>query len=265
MTHLTANGIRMRYRLEGESGPWLVFSNSLGCSLEMWDAQAEVLKGRYRLLRYDTRGHGGTQATRGAYDFDLLADDLLALMNEIGVEKAVLVGLSMGGMLAQVAALKAPERFAGLVLCDTTSRYGPEVADFWANRVRLALTEGLAGIAETTPSRWFTPGYGERHPEIVAHYQAMLRATDPLGYAGCCGAIPRIDVTDRLDELPMPARVIVGAQDPSTTPDHARRIVAAYTGADLVVLEDAAHLSNVEQPEAFTAAVEEFLERVGNW
>ncbi len=261
MTEFHANGIRLHARIDGESGPWVVMSNSLGCTLEMWDPQMPALAGRFRVLRYDTRGHGRSEATPGAYSMELLADDLLALMDAAGVEKAWLVGLSMGGMLAQVAALKAQHRFHGLVLADTTSRYGPEVADFWANRARMALSEGLEPISRTTPARWFTPGFGERHPEVVGHYQAMLRGNDPVGYAGCCGAIPRIDVTDRLHELALPARVIVGEQDPSTTPEHARRIVAALPGADLVVLKDAAHLSNVEQPEAFSAAMLGLLDR----
>jgi len=257
-----ANGLHVRCVVEGDTGPWIVFSNSLGTTLEMWDGQMEALRGRYRVLRYDTRGHGGTDAPPGPYGFDDLAEDLLALMDAHGIDRAVLVGLSMGGMLAQVAALKAPHRFEGLVLCDTTSRYGPEVAGFWAGRVRTALTEGLASIAETTPARWFTPGYQERHPEVVAHYQAMLRANPPQGYAGCCAAIPTIDVTERLHGLSIPARVIVGEQDPSTTPEHARRIAEALPNADLVVLPDAAHLSNVEQPAAFNAALLEFLGRL---
>lgn len=259
---IKANGLRVRCEVEGETGPWIVFSNSLGTTLEMWDAQVEALPGRFRILRYDTRGHGGTDAPPGPYSFDELADDLLALMDVHGISSAVLVGLSMGGMLAQVAALKAPHRFNGLVLCDTTSRYGPEVAEFWAARVRTALTEGLASIAETTPARWFTAGFKERHPEVVAQYQATLRATPPQGYAGCCAAIPTIDVTDRLPSLSIPARVIVGEQDPSTTPAHAGRIAAALPGADLIVLPDAAHLSNVEQPAAFNAALLEFLDRL---
>ena len=257
-----AGGLRVRCEVEGESGPWVVFSNSLGTTLEMWDAQAAALRGRFRTLRYDTRGHGGTDAPAGPYFFDALADDLLALMDAQGIERAVLVGLSMGGMLAQVAALKAPHRFDGLVLCDTTSRYGPEVAAFWAGRVHTALTQGLASIAETTPARWFTTAFVDQHPDVVAHYQAMLRSTPPQGYAGCCAAIPAIDVTERLSTLRIPARVIVGEQDGSTTPEHARRIVAALPGADLIVLPDAAHLSNVEQPEAFNAALLEFLNRL---
>jgi len=257
-----ANGLRIRCEEESGDGPWIVLSNSLGTTLEMWDGQVEALRGRYRILRYDTRGHGGTEAPPGPYSLDDLADDLLALMDARGIGRAVLVGLSLGGMIAQVAALRAPHRFAGLVLCDTTSRYGPEVAGFWAARIRTALDEGLASIAETTPARWFTAGFVGRRPEVVAACQATLRATAPQGYAGCCAAIPTIDVTERLRGLRIPALVIVGEQDPSTTPEHARRIAEALPGADLAVLPDAAHLSNVEQPEAFNAALLGFLGRL---
>ena len=206
-----------------------------------------------------TRGHGGTASTPGPYDFDLLADDLLALLVAVGVDRCTLVGLSMGGMLAQVAALKQPEAFTGLVLADTTSRYGPEVSAFWANRVAVALTSGLSSIAETTPSRWFTAGFADRNPELVARYQAMVRSTDPEGYAGCCAAIPEIDVTDRLSAITIPTAVIVGADDPSTTVDHADRIHRAIWRSSLHVIPDAARLFNVEQPEAFTAVLLDFL------
>ncbi|PZP40544.1 MAG: 3-oxoadipate enol-lactonase [Azospirillum brasilense] len=259
MTDLIANGIRLHARIDGSAGPWIVLSNSLGCTLEMWDAQVEALRGRYRILRYDTRGHGRSETVPGPYSMEMLADDLLGLMDAAGVERTFLAGLSMGGMLAQVAALKAPERFLGLVLADTTSRYGPEVAEFWAGRARTALTEGLEPISRGTPARWFTPGFVERHPQIVERYREMLLSNNPVGYAGCCAAIPRIDVTDRLGQLSLPACVIVGEQDPSTTPAHARRIAEALPGAELVILPDAAHLSNVEQPEAFGDVLTRFL------
>jgi 3-oxoadipate enol-lactonase len=256
---VAAGGIEHRVRVDGGSGPWVVFSNSLGCALEMWDPQASALSEHYRVLRYDTRGHGGTESTPGPYDLDLLAGDLIALLDALEVTECALVGLSLGGMIAQVAALAEPERFTGLVLADTTSRYGPEVAEFWANRVTTALTSGLDSIAETTPSRWFTPGFAERSPDVVTRYQEMLRSTDAQGYAGCCAAIPRVDVTDRLTSVTIPTAVIVGAEDPSTTVDHARRIHEAISHSSLHVIPDAAHLSNVEQPDRFTAILLDFL------
>jgi 3-oxoadipate enol-lactonase len=257
---LTAGGVPHRVRIDGDHGHWVVFSNSLGCSLEMWDAQVEELRGSHRILRYDTRGHGGTPATPGPYSLDMLAADLLAIMDAAGIRECALVGLSMGGMIAQHAALARPHAFTQLALADTTSHYGDDSHDFWRTRAHTARTQGLAPIAETTPRRWFTFGFGERHPDIVARYQEMLRSADPEGYAGCCEAIPHIDTTSRLPRLRMPVTVIVGEHDPSTTVDHARRIHAAIPQATLQLIDDAAHLSNVEQPQQFTQALRTLLE-----
>lgn len=260
-THtITAGGVPHRVRIDGDAGPWLVFSNSLGCSHEMWDAQVEALRNDHRILRYDTRGHGGTPATPGPYSLGVLADDLLAIIEGVGIRQCALIGLSMGGMIAQHAALTRPELFTHLALADTTSHYGPASHDFWRGRAHTARTEGLAPIADTTPSRWFTPGFGERHPDTVTRYQEMLRSADPEGYAGCCEAIPHIDTTSRLGELRMPVTVIVGEHDPSTTVEHARRIHEAIPHSALHVIPDAAHLSNVEQSQRFTDALRTLLE-----
>jgi len=254
-----AGGILHRVRIDGASGPWVVFSNSLGCTLEMWDGQVAALAAGNRVLRYDTRGHGRSGSTPGPYDLELLAGDLLGILDVLGVERCTLVGLSLGGMIAQHAALARPSRFTGLALADTTSHYGRGVADFWAARAATALSQGLDSIAHSTPSRWFTPTLVARDPGLVARYQDMLRSTDPEGYAGCCAAIPRIDTTGCLPSLEMPVSVIVGEQDPSTTVDHARRIHEAIARSGLHVIPEAAHLSNVEQPQRFTRILLDLL------
>jgi 3-oxoadipate enol-lactonase len=258
-SRVTANGVAHHVRIDGDSGPWVAFSNSLGCTLEMWDQQAAALSEHHRVFRYDTRGHGRSESSPGPYTLDLLARDLLALLDANGIDTCTMVGLSMGGMLGQTAALLEPGRFTGLVLADTTSRYGPEVAEFWVNRVNTALTIGLGGIAQTTPTRWFTPGFTKQHPELVERYRKMVLNTDPHGYAGCCAAIPAIDVTDQLANITVPTAVIVGADDPSTTVAHARRIHAAIPQSTLHIIPDAAHLSNVEQPARFTEILVGFL------
>lgn len=246
-----AGGITHRVRIDGDAGPWIVFSNSLGCTLEMWDQQVVPLLGRHRILRYDTRGHGGTEGTPAPYDFDTLSDDLFDIMDAERISSATFVGLSMGGMLGQVAAIRSPERFNAHLFADTTSHYGPEKEAFWAERARLALSGQMKKIAASTPSRWFTPAFQRDHPRTVDAYQAMLLDTSPQGYAGCCAAIAGIDVTRDLRTLRAPTAVVVGANDPSTTVEHARRIHEAIPDASLHVIPRAAHLSNVEQPEAF--------------
>jgi 3-oxoadipate enol-lactonase len=259
-TTIVANGISHRVRIDGDSGPWVVFSNSLGTTLEMWDAQVLALPG-HRVLRYDTRGHGGTAAPPGPYTLEELADDLIGILDGVGVDECAFVGLSLGGMIGQVAMLKAPHRFRCAVLADTTSRYGPEAAERFNTRIETALHSGLGPIADTIPASWFTADFPSRKPDTVARFQAMLAGNDPEGYAGCCAAIPAIDVTDRLAELSFPVRVIVGQQDHSTTVEHARRIVEHLPDADLVIIPHAAHLSNVEQPDVFNDALVSFVEK----
>lgn len=260
--HLTlaaAKVIKHRVRIDGDTGPWVVFSNSLGCTLEMWDAQTAALSTQYRVLRYDTRGHGGSEVTPGPYTLDMLARDLLDVLNAAEISSCTVVGLSLGGMIAQTAVLLAPHRFDRVVLADTTSHYGAASAKFWADRIDQALTVGLGSIAQTTPARWFTPAFAAGHPEVVERYQEMLLSANPAGYAGCCAAIAAIDATKRLAAVTVPVCVIVGEQDPSTTIAHAERIHKATAHSTLHVIPDAAHLSNVEQPERFSSILSDFL------
>src|SRR5437870_1806066 len=166
--NVTANGIRMHYALEGPAGaPVVTLSHSLAARLEMWEPQVKALAGRWRVLRYDTRGHGGSDAPAGPYTLDELAEDARALLGALGISTTHWVGLSMGGMIGQTLALKAPELFASLVLCDTTSRVPPEAKPQWEERIRTADTEGMESLVEPTLGRWFTPPFRERQPEVV--------------------------------------------------------------------------------------------------
>lgn len=257
---IRAGGINHRVRVDGDSGPWVVFSNSLGCTLEMWDEQVAALTGQCRTMRYDTRGHGDTASTPPPYDFELLSGDLLELMDALRIASATFVGLSMGGMLGQVAAIRAPERFDALLFADTTSFYGPEKVAFWSERARMAVSGQLDEIAESTPQRWFTPSFVAQRHATVQQFQQMLLLTSPRGYAGCCAAISRINVTDQLRDITAPTSVVVGEHDPSTTVDHAQRLHAAIPHSTLRVIPNAAHMSNVEQPEAFNRALLDLLE-----
>jgi 3-oxoadipate enol-lactonase len=257
----TANGIQISYEIEGE-GPWVVMSHSLACSLEMWDPQVDALKGGYKVLRFDTRGHGRSDAPSGAYTLEMLADDLQGLLQSRGVERPHFVGLSMGGMIGMVYALKYPGALRSLVLCDTTSRLGPEVKPVWEERIRTATEKGMEPLVEPTLKRWFTEPMLARRPAVIDTVAAMIRATPAVGYVGCCHAIPKIDVTARLEEIRCPIRIIVGEQDVGTPVAMAQEIHAAAPGSELVVIPNASHLSNLEQPEAFNRALLEFLSRV---
>ncbi len=257
---VTTNGIDIHYTLEGE-GPLVTMSHSLGCNLTMWDEQARLLKQRYQVLRLDTRGHGQTSAPAGAYTLEQLAEDLCGLLTELGITQTHFVGLSMGGMIGQVFALRYPHMVQSLALCDTTSRVPPDARPNWEERIRTVQTGGMEALVEPTIEGWFTASFREQRRDVIDKVRAMLRSTPPQGYIGCCHAIPKLDTSERLGEIRCPAIVIVGAQDPRTPVAAARTIHEALPSSDLVVLESASHLSNMEQPEAFNKALLDFLGR----
>jgi 3-oxoadipate enol-lactonase len=254
------NGIETNYEVHGRDGaPWLVLSHSLACSVRMWDPQIAALKDRYRILAYDTRGHGGTEATKGAYTLELLADDLNALLKHVGVKNPHYCGLSMGGMIGQSFALKYPGVFRTLTLADTTSRYPAEAAPLWAERIKLAESKGMAPLVEPTLQRWFTEPFRKSNPEPVAAIRRLIASTAVAGYVGCCHAIPKINLSARLKEIKIPILVLCGDLDPGTPPAMAEEIHRSAPGSKLVMIKQAAHLANVEQPEQFTRALQEFL------
>jgi 3-oxoadipate enol-lactonase len=258
---ISANGIDINYTIEGE-GPWLTLSHSLACNLHMWDEEAKRLSKRYKVLRYDTRGHGQTSAPAGAYTLEQLADDLHGLLQALGVNTTHFVGLSMGGMIGQTYALKHPGVFASLTLCDTTSRYPAEAAGLWVDRIKTVETKGMEPLVAPTLERWFTEPFRKAHPQVIANVAAMIRTTPPMGYAGCSHAIPKINLTARLKEIRCPALVIVGKDDPGTPVAMAEEIHQALPGSKLVVIPSAAHLSNLEQPDAFNRALDDFLGQI---
>lgn len=260
---INANGIDINYTIEGE-GPWLAMSHSLACNLHMWDEEAKRLSKRYKVLRYDTRGHGESSAPAGAYTLELLADDLHALLRALGVQSAHFVGLSMGGMIGQTYALKYPGMFKSLALCDTTSRYPAEAAGLWAERIKTVEAQGMEPLVAPTLERWFTAPFRQARPEVVAKVAAMIRSTPVPGYVGCSHAIPKINVTARLAEIRCPSVVIVGKDDPGTPVAMAEEIHQALPGSELVIIPAAAHLSNLEQPDAFNQALAKFLDKTAN-
>jgi 3-oxoadipate enol-lactonase len=259
---ITANGISMNYTLDGPANaPVVTLSHSLATDLAMWEPQMKALTARWRVLRYDTRGHGGTDAPAGAYSLTQLADDARALLTALKIGRTHWVGLSMGGMIGQALALASPNVFQSLVLCDTSSRIPPEARPLWQERVKTAETQGMEPLVEATIGRWFTPPFREQRKDVVDSVRAMIRRTPPAGYAGCCHAISALDLTDRLPAIKLPTLVVVGEDDQGTPVAASQAIQAKIVGSQLEILKSAAHLSNMEQPEAFTRAVTSFLGR----
>jgi len=246
------------YRLHGPEGaPVVVLSNSLGTTQELWERQLPDLAQRFRVLTYDHPGHGSSSLSELPCTVESLADGLLALLDEVAVERVSLCGTSLGGMVGMALALAAPERVERLVLACTSAYIGPP--EGWAERARIVRTEGIEAIADTVVGRWFTPSFAREEPETVARFRTMLTATAPEGYARCCEALGAWDARERISAIAAPALVIAGADDPATPVAHAELIASRVAGSQPVVLERAAHLANVEQADAFTAAVLEHL------
>lgn len=258
---VTANGIDIHYTIEGE-GQVVTMSHALGCNLSMWEEQANALRGRYRVLRYDTRGHGQTSASPGPYSLEQMADDVHGLLNVLGVTQTHFVGISMGGMIGQLFALKYPNMLLSLTLCSTTSRYPATIRTAWEDRIRTVDAKGIEPMVEPAIQRWFTPAFRERRSDIMERVRTMLRSTPPQGYIGCCHAIPAIDVTDRLGEVRCQALVVAGEDDPGTPIAMAQEIHAALPSSELAVLRPASHLCNLEQREAFNQTLLSFLDKV---
>jgi len=257
---IQANGISVNYTFDGPANaPVVTLSNSLATNLGMWEPTLPALTSRFRVLRYDTRGHGQTEAPRGAYTLEQLAEDALGLLRALDVQRTHWVGLSLGGMIGQTLALKAPDALMSLSLCDTSSRLPADAKPMWDERIRTAETKGMEPLVESTLARWFTAPFRERHKDVVDRVATMIRTTPVAGYAGCCQAIAALNLTDRLSAIKLPTVVIVGEDDPGTPVAASRVIADNIKGARLDIIPAAAHLSNMEQPEAFNRALSGFL------
>lgn len=256
----TVNGIEMNFEVSGRpNAPAVVLHHPLAGDLTTWAALTAALEPQYRVIRFDARGHGQTQAPDGAYTFETLSADVVGLMDHLGVAKARFLGLSMGGMVGQHLGLLYPDRFHSLCLVATTSAVPAEALPLWDERIRIASTGGLSSLVEGAVGRWVTPETVKSKPQFLAQLKAMMLATPPLGYAGWCHAIRNLNITDRLGDIRLPTRVIVGASDPSTPPSAAEVIHQRIAGSDLVVIPNVSHMLHLEDSEAFHSHVLPFL------
>lgn len=245
------------YRCDGPAGaPVLVLSNSLGTTLSMWEPQAAAFARRFRVVRYDSRGHGGSAVTPGPYTIEQLGRDVVGLLDRLEIKWARLCGLSMGGMVALWLVAHAPERIDRLALCNTAARIGPP--DQWNARIAAVRRGGMAAVAATVVERWFTPAFVAREPTVADSARQHLLHTAPDGYCACCAAVRDADMRPLLSQVRAPTLVIAGTHDRVTPPADGRLLAAAIPDARYVEL-DAAHLSNIEAAAPFTDAVLHFL------
>jgi 3-oxoadipate enol-lactonase len=235
----------------------IAFSGSLGTDLTMWEAQADPLGARFRVLRYDMRGHGGSPVPPGPYSMADLGADLLALLDRLGIERVLLCGLSIGGMISMWAAAHAPERVERLVLCCTSARLGPP--EPWYERAGTVREQGVGAIADSVLERWFTPRFRAARSDVVERIRAVLSGTPREGYAGCCEAIARMDLRGDLPSITAPTLVIAADEDPSTPPEHGRLVAGRIPGARFELVSNARHLVSIERAELVTALILRFV------
>lgn len=252
---------QLAYELLGpEDGPPVVLSCSLGTDRSMWDPQTPALARRNRVVRYDLRGHGASPAPDGPYLIADLGEDLLGLMDQLAIERATLCGVSIGAMTSIWVAANAPERVRWLVLCCTSARFGADAAEVYRSRAETVREQTVEAVADGALERWFTPGFRERQPELMAQIRRGLTETSSEGYAGCCEALAALDLHSQLGSISAPTLVIAGAEDPATPPDHGRAIADGIAGARFELIEGAAHLANIEKAEVVTPLITGFVD-----
>ena len=256
---IKANGIEINYQVDGpERAPWLILSNSLATNLSMWDEQARAFGRTLRVLRYDQRGHGGTEVPTGRYRFDVLVADARALMDALGIKQTHFAGLSMGGATALGLAEKHPDRVDKIVVCDSPCQSTPASAEQWEERIALAQKQGMEALVEPTVGRWFPPEVLAAKAPHVDKVRQMIRITPVNGFIGCAAALADHDYASAAATVKRPVLFLVGEKD-GVNPAAMRKLNSVVPGSRYVELAGAGHISNLDEPEGFTRAVKDFL------
>lgn len=260
--NVQVNGIDIRYELSGpERAPVIVCSHCLAGNMEIWDHQIMALENKYRVLRYDIRGHGGSSAPDEPYTMEMLAIDVIELLDQLAIETVHFMGISMGGMIGQTFALKHPERLSSLILCDTTCMMPESMQPIWEDRITAAREKGMSSAVDETLERWFSPHFRQKHPETIRKIREIVLKTPVSGYVGCCRAISGFDVNNALPEIAVPALIMVGENDPGTPVEAARQIHQGINNSVMIELPGAYHLSNIEAAKEFNENMLAFMSR----
>ncbi len=258
MNFVTTDGIRLAYQVDGsENAPTLVFVNSIGSNLSMWDAQVEHLSHALRIVRYDTRGHGASDAPPGSYTLEQLGLDLLALLDELQIEQANICGLSLGGITALWLAIAYPHRIARAVFANTAARIG--TTESWDARIEAVRTGGMTAIRDTVLARFLSANFRQQHPETAQEIGNMIESTNPVGYIGACAALRDADLRAKISAIHTPSLIIGSALDESTPLAQSHELHASISYSLIKIFNDVAHLSNVERPDEFSDYVLSFL------
>jgi len=257
---IKANSTQMNYELSGKKGaPVVVLSHSVSSSLLMWNPQMEALNTHFQVLRYDIRGHGGSDAPSGAYTLELLENDAIKLLDALGIDQVHFVGLSMGGMIGQGLALNYSHRLKSLVLCDTASIVPAEAQPIWQERIDKTREKGMAALLDETMERWFTPAFLRKGSPMLDIIRKQILATPVKGYIGCAEAIRKLNYLDQLSRIKIPTLITVGEDDPGTPVSASEAMHKRISNSKLVILPSSRHLSNVEQANLFNVTLLEYL------
>ena len=258
MSVVVVDGVGLNVRVDGpEDAPAVVLSNSLGTDLSMWEPQVPALRERFRVVRYDLRGHGGSDVSPGPTTIDRLGQDVVDLLDALGIERAHVCGLSVGGLVSTWLAARRPDRVGRAVLGAVSARIGTQ--ELWQDRADAVRAGGMAAVVDAVLARFFSERFRTERPDVVARVAQVLAATPPEGYAAACLALRDADLRAEVARIAAPTLVVVGREDPATPVTEAEWLHAQIPGSDLAVLEDAGHLCNLEQPARFTDAVVRFL------
>ncbi len=254
--------VAVGHRIDGPDGaPVLVLGNSLGTTTELWAEVVPLLADRFRIVRYDHRGHGGSPVPSGPYEIADLGADVVALLDRLEIEHAAYCGVSIGGMVALWLGANAPGRLTTVIPCCTAAHLGN--ASAWSERAATVLAAGSTEpIADAVVSRWVTPPFAAANPAVVAGLRAMLLSSPAAGYAACCGALERLDLRSELERIAVPTLLVAAAGDESIPPEHSERLAAAIPGAQITTLDPAAHLPMAERPAAVAGLIRNHLEDV---
>lgn len=264
MQSVTANGINLAYTIDGDADkPWIVLSHSLATDHRMWAPQISALTLTYRVLRYDTRGHGSSDAPDGDYTISMLVDDLAGLLTALKIDNADVMGISLGGATAVGLALEHPGLVRRVICCDAIVESTPQYADAWRERMALASQDGLGALWDGTSGRWLTEEFraAPSNAQTFKLVRDMFLGTSVRGFNGCAAALTTLNYESRLSSLAAPCLCVTGRDDVAAPPEVMGQIAAAVSSGDLEIIENAAHLSNLNQPEAFNAAVMDWLSR----
>jgi 3-oxoadipate enol-lactonase len=259
---IESNGSTFHCRIDGEQGPWVMLSHGLATDMTMWDELTDALKSRYRVLRYDARGHGGSAATEGDYTLAMLVADAVGILDALEVAQTHFAGLSMGGMIAQGLMLDHPSRIKSAVIADSRHTTRPEFTEAWLSRADAVRKGGIDAIVESTITRWSSAGLADRDPAVVRRMETMIRNTSAAGYCGCATALANLNYGHRLHEINRPVLVICGTEDHGAPPENTRQMQAMIAGSRFLEIEQAGHISNIEKPKIFNEAVVGFFDDV---